>query len=80
MIFELLFDFVCTIIYNLFSAFEILKLPLDIINSLCTILEFGVWIVGIDVLAIFTSTVIFWWGIHLSIGVVVWVWKLLPLT
>lgn len=63
-----------------FSGLEIIGLPLQIINTLQTILVYGVWIVGADIMAIFTSLIVGWWLIKFLVGLVVWVWELLPLT
>ena len=64
----------------LFGAFEIVNLPTQTIQALTSILAYGNWIVGVDIMAIFIGTIIFWWGVHLSIGLAVWLWNMLPLT
>lgn len=64
----------------LFGALEFINLPTQAIGALSTILVYGNWIVGVDILALFAGTVVFWWGVQLSIGVAVWVWEHLPLT
>lgn len=80
MIGELLIDLFLGIFRLLFSAIEFVRLPVDLIGSLSTILAYGNWIVGIDVLGLFVGSVVLWWGVHLSIGIAVWVWDKLPLT
>lgn len=80
MIIEYIFSFACDLIYQLFSGFEVITLPTQLIGTLTTFLEFGVWIVGTDILSMFVASVVLWWGVHLSIGLAVWLWKLLPLT
>lgn len=80
MIGELLIDLFFGIFRVMFGAVEMLSLPTQLISTLGTILAYGTWIVGIDVMAVFVGTVVFWWGIHLSIGLAIWLWKLLPLT
>lgn len=62
------------------KAIEAVNLPLNTINALTHILAFGNWIVGADIMALFTASVIFWWVFHLSIGLIVWVWEKLPFT
>lgn len=64
----------------LFGALEFINLPTQAIGALSTILVYGNWIVGVDILALFAGTVVFWWGVQLSIGLAVWVWEHLPLT
>lgn len=80
MIGELFIDLFFGIFRILFGAFEIFNLPTQAISALETILVYGNWIVGVDIMALFVGSVVFWWGIHTSIGLVVWLWKLLPLT
>lgn len=63
-----------------FSGFEIVGLPFQFINVLSTILSYGIWIVGADVFGIFLATIVSWWVIKFTIGLVLWIWELLPLT
>lgn len=62
------------------SGFEIIGLPYQYINVLSTIMSYGIWIVGVDVMAIFISCVVGWWAIKFTVGLVIWIWELLPLT
>lgn len=80
MVGEVLIDLFLDMFSVLFGALQVLTIPVDLIGVLSTILCYGVWIVGGDVLAIFVGSVVFWWGVHLSIGLAVWVWERLPLT
>lgn len=64
----------------LFGAFELVQLPTQAIGALTSVLAYGNWIVGVDILVLFAASVVFWWGVHMSIGLAVWVWKMLPLT
>lgn len=80
MIIEFLVDLCIGLLRGLFAGFEILNLPLEVVGTLSSILSFGVWIVGADIMGIFIGSVVFWWGIHTSIGLAVWLWKMLPLT
>lgn len=63
-----------------FEGFEIVGLPYQVINTLSTITVYGIWIVGADILGIFVSMIIGWWTVKLVVGLVVWIWELLPLT
>lgn len=63
-----------------FGAVEIFALPYQTISALVTILSYGNWIVGVDIMALFAGSIVFWWVFHMSIGLIVWVWKMLPLT
>lgn len=80
MIVENLIDLFFNVLSGLFSGFQFIGLPLDLISTLETILSYGVWIVGADIMALFVASVVFWWGVQMSIGLAVWVWEHLPLT
>ena len=80
MIGEALIDLFFGVFRLLFGSLEILNLPTQLISTLSTLLVYGNWVVGVDIMAIFVGSVVFWWGVHLSIGVAVWLWRMLPLT
>lgn len=80
MIGETLIDLFFDIFGGLFSAVEFIGLPLDLIGTLTSILAYGNWVIGVDILAYFVASVIFWWVFKMSIGLIVWVWDRLPLT
>lgn len=80
MVGEMLIDLFLSTFRLLFGALEFVNLPTQMIGTLSTILVYGNWVVGVDILALFAFTVVFWWGLQLSIGLAVWVWEHLPLT
>lgn len=80
MIGEMLIDLFFGILRTAFSSFELMHLPTDLISTLGNILVYGVWVVGVDIMALFVSSVLFWWTFKMSIGLIVWVWDKLPLT
>ena len=80
MIVESIVDVFFSTISMAFSGLEIVGLPLQTINTLSTILVYGVWVVGADILALFVGFIVGWWGIKFLVGLVVWVWELLPMT
>lgn len=80
MIGEALIDMFFGIFRVLFGTIEFLNLPTQLVSALSTILVYGNWVVGVDIMVLFVSSVVFWWGVHLSIGLAVWLWKMLPLT
>lgn len=80
MIVESLCSFAATVLKGLFSMLEVFSLPLDLILVLTNLLQFGTWLVGADVLLLFTGSVMFWWSIRASFGIIVWIWRMLPLT
>lgn len=79
MIIEGICSFACTLLYGLFSTLEVISLPFDLINTLAGIMQYGTWVVGADILLLFTGSVALWWGVKASIGVGVWVYEHIPL-
>lgn len=80
MIVEGIVGFFFEVLAFAFSGLEVIGLPFDVINTLQTVLVYGVWVVGADILAIFVSLVVTWWLLKFAVGFVVWLWELLPLT
>lgn len=80
MIVESVVDLFFALMSQAFAGLEIIGLPYQVINTLQTILVYGTWIVGADILAIFVSTIVSWWTIKFVVGLVVFIWELLPLT
>lgn len=80
MIVETLLGFAATLIQGLFSGLQILTLPLDFMTVLLDILCYGVWVIGADLVGIVFANIVFWLGLKFSIGLVIFIWRLLPLT
>lgn len=80
MIIEGLISMFCNVIVGLFSALEVINLPFDMLSTLYSFLAYGTYICGADILLLFGASVMFWWGLNLSIGLLIWLWRLLPLT
>lgn len=80
MIVETVVDLFYSILQMAFGGFEMIGLPFDLINVLSSITVYGIWVVGADVMALFVGTVVFWWTVKFSAGLVVWIWERLPLT
>lgn len=80
MLIEGVLQWACNLIVGLFSVFEFLSLPVNFISSLYTILCYGVWVVGADVLLLVTGSVMGWLTFKASVGLAIWLYKLLPLT
>lgn len=78
MIVEGITAFCCFLIENLFVGLDFILLPLDLINTLLAILQFGVWVVGADVLLLFSGSIALWWSAKLSIGVALWLYEKIP--
>ena len=80
MIVEGLLTVALSCVFGLFSLMEVVKLPVEIMGVLTTILQYGVWVVGADIMALVFATVTGWWTIKLTVGLAVFIWELLPLT
>lgn len=80
MIVETVFSWACSFLQLLFSGFQVLQLPANLIDVLVDILCYGVWVIGVDLISIILTNVIFWLSLKFSVGVTVWLWRLLPFT
>lgn len=81
MIIEALISVLGNIVSWLISGLSgIPKLPMELINVLGNITGLFSYIIGIDLLMIFVGCVTFWATAKLSVGVGIWLWKLLPFT
>lgn len=80
MIVESIIDLFFNSLTLAFHGMEIVGLPFQVISVLQTILCYGVWIVGADIMAIFVSLIVGWWVVKFTVGLVIWLWELLPLT
>lgn len=80
MIVETLLTFSCALIQGLFSGLQIVNLPLDFMTVLLDIFCYGVWVIGADLMAIIITTITGWLLFKFSAGLILFVWRLLPLT
>ena len=80
MIFEFLLKMMCGSVTALVSSVQIVTLPTDLIATLAKIVSYGNAIVGADVMIVFASSVMFWATLRASVGLFVFLWKLLPFT
>lgn len=78
MIFEAVCQFGASLIKALFGTIELFQLPTDMIYTLANILKYGTWVVGSDVLLLFSGCVVMWWGVKASVGVALWVYDKIP--
>lgn len=80
MIVETLLEFATSLIEGLFSGLSVLSLPLNLLTVLLDVFCYGVWVIGADLMAIVISSIVFWMGTKFTIGLVLFIWRLLPLT
>ena len=64
----------------LFSGFSAISLPINLVSVLVTILKYGAWVIGSDLVVIIFTTIIFWLTFKLGAGLILFIWRLLPLT
>lgn len=80
MIVESLLDLTYWFIGLLFEGFQIISIPTDLLGTLVNFLKFGAWVIGADLLGIVFSSIFFWLGFKFSAGLILFIWRLLPLT
>lgn len=78
MIFETLFDWCLELIVSVFSVFEAVEVPTKLVEALYSILCYGTWVVGTDLLSIVFASITFWLSFKASVGLVIWIYKLIP--
>lgn len=80
MIFEFIIDVFCKFIVGLLNTANAVAIPVNGIQTLATFTSYGSYIVGSDLLLTFCSVVLMWMTIKLSVGIGLFIWRLLPLT
>lgn len=78
MIVENMIEHFLASIMAVFSLVDVVGLPLDAIDALSTIMCYGVWVVGADILALFAGSVVAVWSGKLTVGLVVWLYEHVP--
>lgn len=51
--------------------------PLSVIGEFCSV---GSWLIGSDLLFIVGGSIVFWFGVKTTVGIVLFIWRLLPFT
>lgn len=80
MIFEALISILCELIVGALEGFNLVTLPVNLIQALGAFCSYGAYIVGADLLLVFCSCVLMWMSIKAVVGLVLFIWRLLPLT
>lgn len=81
MILEAIFDFGIWLFGLIAETFPSMQpVTYSAVNSLETVLRFGVWVIGEDMWNFFISTVTGWLTFKMGWGVVLFVYRLIPLT
>lgn len=80
MIVETLTGLALSIIQGIFSGLQMLTLPLDLMTVLLDILCYGVWVVGADLMLTTITLITSWLLFKFTAGLILFIWRLLPLT
>lgn len=62
------------------QGFKLVGLPMSAIQTLGTLACYGSYVVGADLLLIFSGCVMGWATFKMTMGITLFVWRLLPLT
>lgn len=65
---------------RLFEGLQIVSLPVNLATVLVDFMKVGAWILGADLLGIVFSSILFWLTFKLTAGLLLFIWRLLPLT
>ena len=80
MIIESLLDLTFWFIGLLFEGLQIISIPTNLLGVLVNFMRFGAWVLGADLLGIVFSSILFWLSFKFSAGLILFIWRLLPLT
>ncbi len=80
MILETIINIFCVMLDGLLSGFELVQIPKQGIEALATVTAYGSYVVGADLLLCFASVVATWMLMKITVGVGLFLWRLLPLT
>lgn len=78
MILEGLINIFVSFIDFMISGVSVFTLPLDMISAVSTLGAFGSWIVGSDLLMMVGACIFHWTVIKITVGVVLFVYRLIP--
>lgn len=80
MVIKFLLDIVVSVVNVALSGLSLLSLPVDLISAFATCIEYGQYFLGDDLFLLVLSTAVFWIGLKATAGVILFIWRLLPLT
>jgi hypothetical protein len=80
MIITFLLEITGRLIRGLLTGAKIVSVPVDLIATLNKVMAYGADIVGLDLLLVIASSVMFWISIRAAVGLFKWGWELLPFT
>lgn len=80
MIIETLVGFALSLVQGLFSLLNLVTLPTDLLTALLDFFCYGTWVIGADLMGIVLATIVGWLTFKFVAGLVLFIWRLLPLT
>jgi len=80
MILQGIMDVFYGIFCQLMTVVSIIDIPADIANGMVAVTGFGAWVCGADILVLTFAVVSGWFVLKLTVGLVLWLWDLLPFT
>jgi uncharacterized membrane protein len=75
-----LLDIVVNIICTALNALEIFSVPVGFVSAIINTVQYGSYVCGKEILVIAFGSIMSWILIRSTVGIAVFVWKLLPLT
>lgn len=70
----------CTLLDALLSGLSLAQIPTQEISVLATIVSYGSYVVGSDLLLCFASVVSGWILMKMTVGIGLFIWRFLPFT
>ena len=64
-----------SVVRFIFGLIEAVSIPSDLVSVLYSIMCYGTWVVGSDVLLLCTGSIMSWITVRLSSGIAVWAWQ-----
>lgn len=80
MIIESVVGFGFWVVELIFSGLNMISLPFNLMTAIFDIMKFGVWVIGADLFAIVIANIFFWLSFKFTAGLVLFLYRLLPLT
>lgn len=62
----------------LLTVFSLFPIEYTDLTPIFSIIKFGNWVVGSDMLITFASMVYFWWTVRLSLNLILWLYEHIP--
>lgn len=64
----------------LFEGMQVVSLPVNLMSVLLDFMKGGAWVLGVDLLVLAFTSVLFWLSFKFTAGLLLFVWRLIPFT